>query len=250
MAAAKILPTFPKTSLRLAMVVGLAAVLFGAVLIGQRSPELLPLPEMAEQAITMADGRKLYVQKYEVTVAEWNACNIAGACTLGLKAPTGKSAETTPATGLSYVDVNEYLTWINRATGADFRLPQLSEWEYMAAEVMPDEPDPIFTSPELTWASTYLTEPQTKRTLRSQGSFATTSQGIADLDGSVWEWTSECYAGASEGILSPERCPAFYVGGEHVAAMSFLIRDPARGGCAVGSPPAHLGMRLVSDAGV
>jgi hypothetical protein len=37
------------------------------------------------------------------------------------------------------------------------------------------------------------------------------------------------------------------MGGEHVAAMSYLIRNPARGGCAVGTPPAHLGLRLVSD---
>jgi hypothetical protein len=47
--------------------------------------------------------------------------------------------------------------------------------------------------------------------------------------------------------MSPDRCPAFYVGGEHIAVMSYLVRDPARGGCAVGTPPAHLGMRLVSD---
>ncbi|MEC8042421.1 MAG: formylglycine-generating enzyme family protein, partial [Pseudomonadota bacterium] len=33
----------------------------------------------------------------------------------------------------------------------------------------------------------------------------------------------------------------------HVAAIPYLVRDPARGGCAVGSPPAHLGMRLISD---
>jgi hypothetical protein len=47
--------------------------------------------------------------------------------------------------------------------------------------------------------------------------------------------------------MDPSRCPAFFVGGEHVAAMSYLERDPARGGCAVGTPPAHLGMRLVAD---
>jgi formylglycine-generating enzyme required for sulfatase activity len=231
---------------RFAILVGLAVTLVGAA-ITFRSPDAPLSPVMAEQPVTFPDGAELYVQKYEVSVAEWNACYAAGGCTLELRLPAGKPDALTPATGLSFVDVAEYLTWFNKASGHDFRLPSLHEWEFMAAEVLPEEPDPIFTSPELTWASAYLTEPQISRALRPQGSFSTNAQGIVDLDGNVWEWTHECYAGASAGEISPDRCPAFYVAGEHVAAMSYLIRDPAQGGCAVGSPPAHLGMRLVSD---
>ena len=239
----------PKRFLRrtaaLAVVVGVGVV--GAALMIQRGPDPADPPVMADYPVVMPQGTRIFVQKYEVTVAEWNACARAGACGITLRAPAGKNSETTPATGLSFVDAGHYLDWINRTTGYQFRLPSLAEWEHMAAEVLPQAPDPIFTAPELSWASAYLTAPQTKRTLRAQGAFATTSQGIADLDGSVWEWTSDCYAGAYEGTLKPDRCPAFFVGGEHVAAISFLERDPARSGCAVGAPPAHLGMRLVSD---
>lgn len=210
-------------------------------------PDYVFLPEMAEHPVLIPDSAPLYVQKYEVSVAEWNACHDAGACTLGLRVVGNRSQEEIPATGLSFVDVTEYLSWINQHADVTFRLPTLMEWEYMAAEVLPEAPDPIFTDPALTWASAYLMEPQTKRTLRARGSFDTTSHGIVDLNGSVWEWTMDCYAGAAEGQITPDRCPAFFVGGEHVAVMSFLVRDPARGGCAVGTPPAHLGMRLVSD---
>ena len=227
--------------------IGLAvAALIGAALL-PRGPELMAGPQMAEQPVVFPDGSPLYVQKYEVTVAEWNLCHDAGACTLDLRVTANRTEVEMPATGLAYPDVNEYLTWINRATGQDFRLPFLQEWEFMAAEVMPHAPDPIFTDPELSWASAYLIEPQTKRTLLPQGAFATTSEGIVDLNGSVWEWTAECYSGVAEGNISVDRCPAFFVGGEHIAAVPFLVRDPARGGCAVGAPPAHLGMRLVSD---
>lgn len=212
-----------------------------------RGPDPADLFEMAEHPVLMPDRTPLYVQKYEVSIAEWNRCHDAGACTLGLRAPGNHTEADMPATGLSYPDVSEYLQWVNQRADVTFRLPTLSEWEYMAAQVLPDAPDPIFTDPELTWASAYLVAPQTKRTLRPRGSFAVTSEGIVDLDGSVWEWTMDCSAGASEGQITPDRCPAFFVGGEHVAAMSFLVRDPARGGCAVGTPPAHLGMRLVSD---
>ena len=78
----------------------------------------------------------------------------------------------------------EYLAWINKATRQAFRLPTLVEWEFMAAPVMPQTPDPFFTDPSLSWASAYLLEPQTKRVLRPQGAFDTTPEGIVDLNGS------------------------------------------------------------------
>lgn len=212
-----------------------------------RGPDFAHTPDMAERPVLMPDGAPLYVQKYEVSIAEWNACHDAGACSLRLDIAGRHAAADMPATGLSFLDVSEYLRWINTHADITYRLPTLAEWEHMAAEVLPETPDPIFTDPDLTWASAYLMEPQTKRTLRSRGSFGTTSQGIVDLNGSVWEWTMDCYTGTAEGQVTPDRCPAFFVGGEHVAAIPFLVRDPARGGCAVGTPPAHLGMRLVTD---
>lgn len=246
MAPVKRRSALSRKALRYIMLISLAVALIGTAYL-LRGPDLSVVPVMAERPVILPDGAVLYVQKYEVSIAEWNTCHAAGSCTLALRATVAKPAKTTPATGLSFVDVAEYLTWINATTHHEFRLPNRLEWEHMAAEVLPHDPNPIFDSPDLTWASSYLTAPQTKRSLRAQGTFATTSQGIVDLNGSVWEWTGECYAGASASDITPEHCPAFFVGGEHVAAMSFLIRDPARGGCAVGSPPAHLGMRLVTD---
>lgn len=227
------------------VLLAVAAIIGGALYL--RSPDLTFAPVMAERSVVLPDGAEIYVQKYEVTVAEWNICHTAGGCSMPLRVVGNRSESEMPATGLSYLDVREYLAWINATTRIDYRLPTLEEWEYMAAEVLPPIPDPIFTDPSLTWAAAYLIEPQTKRTLRPKGAFATTSQGIVDLNGSVWEWTQDCYTGEAEGAPPPDRCPAFYVGGEHVAAIPFLIRDPARGGCAVGSPPAHLGVRLVSE---
>ena len=232
-------------SLRWELVIALVlmtVMVFGAGLM-KPGLNLSMLPERAAHPVVMPNGASFYAQKYEVTVAEWNACHDDGGCTLALRVKPSQPADSLPATGLSFVDVAEYIRWINGRTGHDFRLPTEAEWYQMAGEVLPEEPDPIFTDPALTWASTYLTEGVAPRRLMPQGSFATSSEGISDLDGSVWEWTQDCY-----GSDDPDRCPAFVVGGEHMAAMSYLIRDPARGGCAVGSPPAHLGMRLVSSS--
>lgn len=211
-----------------------------------RGPDPVYTPEMAAQAVVMSDGRAVYTQKHEVTVTEWNRCVAEGGCDLTLHTRPDQDPVTTPATGLSFVDVQQYVSWINKKTRHDFRLPTAKEWNTMAAAVLPEKPDPLFTDPSLTWASSYLIEGLTPRALKPQGSFSISPEGIADLDGSVWEWTMECYDGLESGTL-PDRCPAFFVGGEHLAAMSYLVRDPARGGCAIGTPPAHLGVRLVSD---
>lgn len=195
---------------------------------------------------TLPDGRLIHVQTQEVTLTDWNLCYAAGACAMELRPPVGRAGPNYPATGLSFVDAMDYVRWISDVTGQDYRLPTLDEWRTLAAPVLPDKPDPIFSDPNLQWASDYLIEGLPSRKLEASGSFKTTDEGIGDLDGNVWEWTSTCATEGGDSVPA-DRCPAFYVMGEHEAAMSFLIRDPARGGCAMGVPPAHLGLRLISD---
>jgi formylglycine-generating enzyme required for sulfatase activity len=204
------------------------------------------VPRMADKPVVTERG-PLYVQAREVTVAEWNRCHEAGACTLRLRPPRGGEADEWPATGLNWQDVNEYVGWINSVSGHRFRLPTAQEWYAMAEPVLPKTPDPIFTNPALSWASEYLVEQGLDRKLHPSGSWSTTAEGIADLDGNVWEWTQDCYVVKGSARDTAASCPAFVVGGEHKAVIPFLVRDPARGGCAVGAPPPHLGMRLVTE---
>jgi len=239
----------PKALLSFAIAsLGVGALIGAALFL--RSPDDFSLNGsdiMQAQVITLENGKRLRVQTREVTVVEWQACYDAKACDLDFS-HMAKNVDY-PATGLSYPDAMQFVAWINRQSATQWRLPSAAEWTELAAEVMPEKPDPIFTDPSLTWASAYLTEAsRTGRALRPSGAFSTTSNGIVDLDGNVWEWTQDCYAGSDgQGPINPDRCPAFIMGGEHEAVMSYLVRDPARGGCAVGAPPAHLGMRLVSD---
>ena len=247
MTAVKHRPSTSRTSLRYAALAGFAAALIGAALF-LRGPDVTQTPPLETATVTFSDGHTARVQLREVTVAQWQDCHRAKGCALDLSVNIKDTDY--PATGLSYPDTIQYISWLNAQSDIQWRLPTAAEWQELAHEVMPEKPDPIFTDPSLTWASTYLTETnQTSRKLRPSGAFSATAAGIEDLDGNVWEWTQDCYAGASgQGeSIEPTRCPAFIMGGEHEAVMAYLVRDPARGGCAVGSPPAHLGVRLIAD---
>ena len=208
-----------------------------------RGPDAALLPAFAETPVTLPDGRVLYVATFEVSVAEWQRCADAGACIAPAPLRPGLDAQTTPMTGINWTDAQAYVVWVHRAARFPLRLPTYAEWQVMADPVLPAPSDPLFTDPSLAWAAAYLTTPGYARALRPRGSFSTSAEGIADLDGPVWEWTSDCY----DPETAPGNCPAFFAAGLHKSVISVLTRDPARGGCAVGAPPAHLGLRLVSD---
>ena len=213
----------------------------GVISIGHLGAESAFDPEVVVTDLLDDQGDPIIAQKYELTVAEWNKCYAAGACALELKVRRKGQEEEYPATGVNWLDIQEYLTWINSQSHKSYRLPSSKEWATLAQDVLREDPKPLFDDPKLEWANTYRMEPATPRTLRPRGSFSETRAGLMDLDGSVWEWTSDCF----DPTFSADRCPAFYVGGEHIAAIPIFTRDPARGGCAVGSPPAHLGLRLL-----
>lgn len=184
--------------------------------------------------------RVLLVSRYEVTVASWRQCFNSGGCSYLPVSPSASGQ--LPVTGVNWFDVNEYLLWSNSRNGGELRLPTLAEWREIARSLAHEKPAPLFTDPRLAWAATYGQEPIQTGPPRRIGAFSTTPDGISDLDGNVWEWTSSC-AKLGFGDL----CPAYVAAGEHEAAISVFVRDPGSGGCATGTPPTHLGFRLVSD---
>lgn len=199
-------------------------------------------------------GGELRIMKHQVSAGEYAACVADGACPAQPRsAPRGGDM---PAVQVNWQDANAYAAWLSARTGAIWRLPSDEEWTFAAAERAAD--DALIVSdaanPATRWLARYDKEYAAADDARvlPRGANGLNSKGVADLSGTVWEWTSTCFTrrtldtgdAASRDI---ENCGVRIVQGEHRSYMTDFIRDSKSGGCAVGKPPAHLGFRLVRE---
>ena len=187
-------------------------------------------------------GHGLSVMRHEVTIAQWQLCVDDGACSFSPKSVPGAENKTFPVTGIGALDAQEFVTWAQKASKQDVQLPTLEQW-YSFSEITKFPTAKRFEDPRLAWAASYGSEANVDPTLRVSGGFGMTSKQIADVKGNVWEWTSSCVV-----VASPGHCPAYFVAGEHEAKVPIFVRDPSSGGCSSGTPPTHLGLRLVLKA--
>lgn len=216
---------------------GLTGLAVGAIL-GLRQPAL---DDTRFRPVAMPDGSTLQVMTREVTRREWKACADAGACE-DLTGTIDPAEPDKPMTGINRFDVEAYLAWINSRGEREFRLPTAEEWKAIAAALPRKSYRKLFDDPRMAWAADYGSMPAISGIIRPSGGFGSLPNGIADLGGNVWEWTATC---AKDGF-DPSRCPAYKVEGQHETALSVFVRDPFSGGCAAGTPPNHVGLRLVS----
>lgn len=202
---------------------------------------------------TVRIDRTISIMKAQVTAADYQRCADDGAC-----ASVEDDAQPNyPAVNVSWRDAVAYADWLSRKTGIRFRLPTDEEWAYAAGTRFHDEgwPDSDTDDPARGWLVRYEAESErsTPKALQPIGSFGINENGVLDVAGNVWEWTSTCFrrvvlgAGAEMPTARTENCGVRVVEGQHRTYVTDFIRDAQSGGCAVGAPPANLGFRLVRD---
>lgn len=199
--------------------------------------------------------RPLEIMTYQVSVAEYEACVADGACAA---ADAPRTAPDLPVTGVSYRDAMNYAWWLSKKTGESWRLPSDEEWSFAAAERFGDDALGLAAdddaNPAARWLAAYRSRTGEERDagVMPRGHFGANSNGLYDLAGSVWEWTSTCYArnrvdAAGRIAEATESCGVRVVGGQHRSYMSNFLRDGKSGGCAAGMAPDNLGFRLVRE---
>ncbi|MDP6953022.1 MAG: SUMF1/EgtB/PvdO family nonheme iron enzyme [Alphaproteobacteria bacterium] len=146
------------------------------------------------------------VGKYEVTFSQWDACVSAGGCS-HRPADEGWGRGTRPVINVSWDDAQEYVRWLNRETGHEYRLLSEAEWEYAAR---------AGTQTARYWGSGIKHNNANcdgcgsrwdKQQTAPVGSFSPNGFGLHDMLGNVWEWTQDCWHDNYSG--APSRAAAW-----------------------------------------
>jgi formylglycine-generating enzyme required for sulfatase activity len=136
-------------------------------------------------------GNGFAIGQYETTVGQWNACMAAGGCQKVTE--DGGRPVDSPVRDVSWDDAQAYVTWLSNMTGKRYRLPTEAEWEYAARGG---------TRSRYWWGEQMTTgkancrdcgPPWSADAPAKIGSFAANPFGLYDMNGSVWEWVSDCW---------------------------------------------------------
>ena len=156
--------------------------------------------ELPAHEVTIAAPFALSV--HEVTFMEWDACVAAGGC--GGHRPDDESwgRGTRPVINVSWSDAREYAAWLTLETGASYRLPSESEWEYAAR---------AGGATKYHWGDEIgrnranchgCGSPADCDGTVPVASFAPNAWGLHDMHGNVEEWVEDCANSSYRGAPS------------------------------------------------
>ena len=156
-------------------------------------------------------GAPFAVGVYEVTFAEWDACVEVGGCGGYRPDDEGWGRGSRPVIHVSWEHAREYVRWLSRETGEEYRLLSESEWEYAARGGATTarhwgESESGQCRYENGWdqtAAATLDLHDMKPVDCSDGyaytapvgTYGANAFGLHDMLGNVMEWTEDCWNG-------------------------------------------------------
>ena len=146
--------------------------------------------------------RPFAVGVYEVTFAEWDACVSGGGCGGYRPSDRGWGRGNRPVINVSWEDAREYVDWLSKKTGEEYRLLSESEWEYVArgGTKTPFHTGETISTGQANYNGNFTYGSGRKGRYRGRtvavGSFDANGYGLHDVHGNVWEWVEDCWNGS------------------------------------------------------
>jgi formylglycine-generating enzyme required for sulfatase activity len=231
----------------------MAEIPLGSFLFG--SPEGEDARVEAEGPLTPVTlTRPFAISVREVTVADWRKCVAGGGCrTL----PSGNGNDKAPVVNVDWDDAREYVVWLSRKTGSNYRLPTEAEWEFAARAgaqspfsfgdaVSPDKANYKASEPYHGPAGADRGRPV------AAGSFAPNAFGLFDMHGNVWELTADCWSAdhstaSTDGAARGGRCTTRVVKGGAWSTPGSRLRAAHRSFVGQDDHRPDTGFRIVRD---
>lgn len=178
----------PSLTLATGVVLELVRISAGPFLMGSASSDSAAHDrEKLQHTVTLG---KYYIGKYEVTVAQWAAFGKATGYKGSQTASPGKDSH--PVTNVSWDDAVAFTKWATQVVGRVVRLPTEAEWEKAARGADGRKYPWGNEAPDRTRCNFHNnvkdTTPVGKYSPRGDSPY-----GLADMSGSVWEWTASLY---------------------------------------------------------
>jgi formylglycine-generating enzyme required for sulfatase activity len=149
------------------------------------------------------------VSKFEVTFDNWDTCVAATACR---EVPDSWGRGGMPVINVSWRDAKQYVGWLSRSTGKDYRLLSEAQWEYGARAGSMTRyswgDDPGKGNANCDGCGSRWDLQQTAPV----GSFQPNAFGLYDMHGNVWEWVEDVWHSSYEG--APTDGSAWLEGGD------------------------------------
>ena len=169
------------------------------------------------------------------------------------KTPGFSPTDVHPVVCVSWRQADAYTRWLSKITGATYRLPTESEWEYAAR---------AGSAGRFWWGERM--EPAKANCLHNQcgDSFEATAPaeafeanpfGLFNMQGNVWEWTADCYIAEVYNVTphhfpratqGPKNCKRVIRGGSW-SDNAWVLRSSIRESWKPNQPLNDLGFRVV-----
>ncbi len=213
--------------------------------------------------VTFSKG--YFIGKYEIVVAQYEACQTASPCTAPSTADFNGCAETGlntsangrgkhPQNGLKWPQAKAFCGWV--APGG--RLPSEAEWEYAAAGKTPreypwgDTPEPTCTNGTAQFAVAGCGCGTNMTAIAGDHANGGSTFGVQDMAGNLSEWVEDCwhasYSGAPVDGSSWTDCSDYsarVIRGGSITGLASDLRIASRSGDAPTNRNADVGGRCV-----